>query len=157
MENKIRESLRKICETLNKHGVDYMLIGGVAVGFHGFPRATADIDFWYNPRIENFQRIINALDAYGGIDTSSLKSLVFDPKTSFVRVPQFGFRTEFLPHIPGLKSFMECKRNSIETTLDGINVSILGFDDLIKNKETVGRQIDLSDVLQLRLRKKNKE
>lgn len=141
MENKIRESLRKICETLNKHGVDYMLIGGVAVGFHGFPRATADIDFWYNPRIENFQRIINALDAYGGIDTSSLKSLVFDPKTSFVRVPQFGFRTEFLPHIPGLKSFMECKRNSIETTLDELMCLFWALMILLKIKKQLGDKL----------------
>lgn len=57
--NDVRESLRKICQALNEHQVEYMLIGGVAVGFHGFPRSTADIDFWYNPTISNFSKLIS--------------------------------------------------------------------------------------------------
>lgn len=83
MINTIRESLRNICERLNKFNVEYILIGGVAVGFHGFPRSTADIDFWYNPTISNFNKIISALDSLN-IDTTSLRDLVFDPKKTFL-------------------------------------------------------------------------
>jgi hypothetical protein len=152
MQNEIRESLRKICALLNKHEVDYMLIGGVAVGFHGFHRSTADIDFWYNPQVKNFQKIINALNEYG-IDTADLNALIFDPQKTFLRVPQLGFRTEFLPQIPGVKSFRESKRSAVKTQLDGVEVFVLGYDDLIKNKETVKRAIDLTDVEELRKRK----
>lgn len=130
-----------------------MFIGGVAVGFHGFPRSTADIDFWYNPQVENFQKIINALNEYG-IDTADLNALILDPQKIFLRVPQLGFRTEFLPQISGVKSFRESKKSAVKTQLDGVEVFVLGYDDLIKNKETVKHAIDLTDVEELRKRKK---
>lgn len=151
--SNIREALKKICELLNKHDVEYILIGGVAVGFHGFPRSTADIDFWYNPTDENFVRILRALTDYG-VDTSSLKDLVFNRDKTFLRIPQLGFRTEFLPQIPGLKSFSQAKRNALQTEIDGTSVFILGYDDLIKNKETLNRKIDQLDVEELKKRNK---
>jgi predicted nucleotidyltransferase len=152
MTNIIRESLKKTCKLLNDHGVDYLLIGGVAVGFHGYPRGTADIDFWYNPTHENFYNLLTALKSHG-IDISSLENIVFDKQRTFLRIPQFGFKTEFLPTIPGVKSFPECKKNAIKTDIDGIEVHILGYDDLIKNKETLKRPSDLLDVEELRKRR----
>ena len=149
----IRDSLKEICSSLNKYNVEYMIIGGVAVGFHGFPRSTADIDFWYNPTTENFNRIINALDDRD-IDTTSLKEIIFDPKTAFVRIPheKLGFRTEFLPHIPGLSSFLQARSNGILTDIDGVKITILGYEDLIKNKESVKRAKDMNDIEELRKR-----
>lgn len=47
------------------HEVDYLLIGGASVVFHGYTRSTADIDFWYDPTISNFEKIINAIKEYG--------------------------------------------------------------------------------------------
>jgi hypothetical protein len=96
--NDVRESLRKICEALNEHQVEYMLIGGVAVGFHGFPRSTADIDFWYNPTVSNFTKLILGLKSMG-LDDKRLNTIVFDPDKTYLRIPQLGFRTEFLPKI----------------------------------------------------------
>jgi len=130
-----------------------MLIGGVAVGFYGFPRSTADIDFWYNPQIQNFQNLVSALGEYG-VDTSDLAKIVFDPEKTFLRIPQLGFRTEFLPHIPGISSFREAFKNASKTELDGVQVFILGYDDLIRNKETLNRNIDIQDVQELRKRNK---
>lgn len=151
--SNIREALKKICELLNKHDVEYILIGGVAVGFHGFPRSTADIDFWYKPTDDNFVRILKALTDFG-VDTSSLDDLVFDRDKTFLRIPQLGFRTEFLPQIPGLESFNQAKKNVLQTEIDGTSVFILGYDDLIKNKETLNRKIDQLDVEELKKRNK---
>lgn len=153
MNNQIRDSLRAVCDILNKHQVEYLLIGGMAVGFHGYPRATADIDFWYEPRIENFHRIIKALTELG-VNTSSLEEIIFDPKKTFLRIPQKGFRLEFLPTIPGIESYMTSKANAAETDLDGVVIRILGYDDIIKNKETLGRAVDRQDVEELRRRNK---
>jgi len=155
MQNKIRESLRKICALLNKHNVEYMLIGGVAVGFYGFPRSTADIDFWYNPTIVNFHNIIKALDEFG-VETKELKEIIFDPQKTFLRVPQLGFRTEFLPQISGIKSFSQSKKYATKTELDGTEVFILGYEDLIKNKEAARRPSDQNDVEEMKKRHKNK-
>jgi hypothetical protein len=151
MENQILESLRSICALLNKYDVEYMLIGGMAVGFHGFPRATADIDFWYNPTIDNFHRIIKSLDEFG-VDTLSLKELVFDPKKTFIRVPQFGFNTEFLPFIQGIDTFSKAKANAFRTEFEGVPVFVLGYTDLLKNKESLKREVDLRDVEELKKR-----
>lgn len=153
MTNEIRDSLRKVCDVLNKHNVEYLLIGGMAVGFHGYPRATADIDFWYEPRIENFHKIIAAL-AELGVDSSSLEDIVFNPKKTFLKIPQDNFRLEFLPTIPGVESFRASKALASETRLDGVVIRILSYDDLIKNKETLGRAVDKQDVEELRRRRR---
>ena len=136
MEIQIRDSLRDICTVLNKHNVGYMLIGGVAVGFHGFPRATADIDFWYNPSITNFHNIISALDEFG-VDTTSLKELVFDPKKPFVQ---------------GLDTFNKAKSNAYQTDVGGVPVLVIGLSDLLKNKESLSRDVDLRDIEELKRR-----
>jgi predicted nucleotidyltransferase len=153
MQNEIRETLRRVCAILNEHEVDYVLIGGVAVGFYGFPRSTADVDFWYKPTTENFLKILNALRDFG-IDVSSLRDLVFDPDKTFLRIPQLGFRTEFLPKIPGIKSFTESFKNASKTEIDGVHVFILSYEDLLKNKEASNRPIDKIDVEELKRRNK---
>ena len=104
----MKETLVEICTFLNKHEVDYLLIGGVAVVFHGYTRSTADLDFWYNPTITNFQKIINAIKEYG-IDVSELEKIVFDPKKTFLRFPTAVFQAEFLPIIPGDISYKIAK------------------------------------------------
>jgi predicted nucleotidyltransferase len=152
MTNEIRASLRRVCEVLNRHEVNYLIIGGMAVGFHGYPRATADLDFWYEPTIENFHRIIASLQELG-VDTSSLEKLVFDPKKTFLRIPQNNFRLEFLPAIPGVESFRASNDKASETNLDGVVVKVLSYDDLIKNKRAVGRAVDQNDVEELERRR----
>lgn len=155
MEIQILDSLRSICAVLNKHDVEYMLIGGIAVGFYGFPRATADIDFWYNPNLANFHKIISALDELG-VDATSLKELIFDPKKTFIRVPQVGFNTEFLPFIRGLDTFNEAKLNAFKTDVGGVPVFVIGLTDLLKNKESLSRSVDLRDIEELRKRNPTK-
>jgi predicted nucleotidyltransferase len=152
MVNQIREILVRICKSLNKYEVDYIIIGGIAVGVQGYPRYTADIDFWYNPTASNFNNILKALDDIN-VDTTSLKDIIFDPQKTFLRIPNLGIRIEFLPHIPGLESFKEARRNVTNVNFDGVSANVLGFDDLIRNKEAVKRPDDLRDVDELKKRK----
>ena len=98
------------------------------------PEIDADLDFWYKPTNENFQRVILALNELK-IDTSGLKELVFDPKKTFLRVPHEGFHTDFLPEMKGLAPFRECKKNAKGLDLDGITVYILSLEDLILKKK----------------------
>jgi predicted nucleotidyltransferase len=130
-----------------------MIIGGIAVGVQGYPRYTADIDFWYNPTLSNYTLILNVLTELG-VDISSLDEIVFNPEKSFLRITDFGIRIEFLPQIPGVGSFKEARQNSTNVMMDGIAIPVLGFDDLIRNKESVARQSDLRDVEELKKRKK---
>ena len=153
MINQVREILVKVCDSLNKHNVDYIIIGGVAVSVQGYPRYTADIDFWYNPTVSNFHKILNALTEMN-VDISSLKEIVFDPKKTFIRIPNLGVRIEFLPHIPGVDSFKAAKSSASRIQFDHITVDVLGLDDLIRNKETLKRPSDVLDVEELKKRRK---
>lgn len=144
----MKETLVEICALLNKHEVDYLLIGGVAVVFHGYTRSTADIDFWYNPTISNFQKIINAIKEYG-IDVSELEKIVFDPKKTFLRFPTSVFQAEFLPTIPGDISFKAAKENAEVLMINSTKVFVIGYEDLIKNKTSTNRLKDQADVEEL--------
>lgn len=104
-----RAPLSKVCTVLSKYEVEYIIVGGTAVQYYGYhrpsrtistPEIDPDLDFWYKPTNENFQRLILALDELK-IDTSGLKESVFDPETTFLRVPLEGFHTDFLPEMKG--------------------------------------------------------
>lgn len=72
--------------SLNEAKVDYMLVGGYAVMAHGYVRATQDIDIWVRPTVENAQRVLIALDAFGmppGITLETLSKIDGDPPTGF--------------------------------------------------------------------------
>ena len=152
----MKETLVEICTLLNKHEVDYLLIGGVAVVFHGYTRSTADLDFWYNPTISNFEKIINAIKEYG-IDVSELEKIVFDPKKTFLRFPTSVFQTEFLPTIPGEISFKAAKENAEVLTINNTQVFVIGYEDLIKNKTATNRLKDQADVEELAKRRGGKK
>ncbi|RLD96571.1 MAG: hypothetical protein DRJ13_13495 [Bacteroidetes bacterium] len=63
MENSLLKSVLEICKMLNKHSVEYLIVGGTAVGFYGYSRGSTasngsalgkhDLDFWSNPNLEN--------------------------------------------------------------------------------------------------------
>ena len=82
-----RAPLSKVCTVLSKCEVEYIIVGGTAVQYYGYhrpssipistPEIDADLDFWYKPTNENFQRPIVALDE---LKIAGLKELVFDPK-----------------------------------------------------------------------------
>jgi len=153
---EIKQAVKSICELLNKHQVEYIIIGGFAVIYHGYPRSTADLDFWYAPTTENFIRLIAAFQEHG-VDTSDLKTIVFDPDKTYLRIPALGFRTEFLPSLPGFKSFYEVKKRADRILLDEVPVSIISYEDLLKNKSTVGRLKDQLDIEELKKRKENRD
>lgn len=164
INNDIREALQKTCAALNKYNVEYMLIGGVAVGFYGYQRISGgpsygsreikhDIDFWYNPTTENFNNIIRALEEMK-IDTQSLKTIIFDPHKTYLRIPHTTFKTEFLPQMSGLTSFKDSKNNNTKIHLDGNDISIIGYADLIANKQAVNRSFDKADIEELEKHRK---
>lgn len=162
INNEIRSSLQKTCSALNNHNVEYLLIGGVAVGFYGYQRISGagypgrpeivhDIDFWYKPTVENFINLVKALDELE-IDTTTLKNIVFDAKRTFLRIPFDTFKTEFLPQLSGLGAFSESKKSAVRIELDGNEILIISLADLLKNKEAVAREIDKHDIEELKKR-----
>jgi len=149
----LKEIFSRVCYLLNEQQVDYIVIGGIAVANHGFPRNTSDIDFWYDPTNQNFLNIIKIFEELG-VDVSSLNEVTFDPKKSFLRFPVHGVNIEFLPSILGLTSFADAKRKAKHIELDGTRVPILSLDHLIENKIATNRPIDKIDVEELKRKRK---
>lgn len=153
--HELKPYLLKVCKILNAHKVDYMIVGGAAVSHYGFNRPSGlgqyraelvvDLDFWYNPTIENFEKLLNALDALN-VDTSELRKVVFDNRRTFLKIPHENFHTDFLPTLSGLKSFRESKGKAEKVILDRVPLLVISLDDLILNKREINREIDKSDI-----------
>jgi predicted nucleotidyltransferase len=164
--HELKPYLLAVCKILNANKVDYMIVGGAAVSHYGFNRPSGigqyhsalvvDLDFWYNPTIGNFEKILNALDELS-VDTSELRKIVFDGKRTFLKIPHDNFHTDFLPQMAGLKSFRESARNADKVAIDGVSVPVISLDDLIVNKREVNRAIDHADIDELNKLKKGKK
>jgi hypothetical protein len=142
----------KLNDCLSRNNVVFMIIGGFAVNYHGFTRATNDLDIWLKPSTDNFTNFLSALKELG-FDIEELESIVFDPKKTFIRIPFNRFNIEFLTEIPGGISFTDAYKVSDFLQLGEAKVHVIGFDHLILNKKATNRPKDIQDVIALQKRK----
>lgn len=129
---------------LNSHNVEYLLIGGFAVGYHGYPRATGDMDIWIAVSPQNAEKMLNVLKEFG-FDVPELTAEMFLKKKQVIRMGMPPIRIEVLTDISGV-SFGDCYRQRITDLIDGIPVCIISLEHLKINKRASGRLKDLSDL-----------
>ncbi|MEY3173326.1 MAG: hypothetical protein RLZZ436_1240 [Planctomycetota bacterium] len=132
---------------LNCHHVDYLLVGGFAVGFHGYPRATSDMDIRVSQSPENAGRVVAAIRAFG-FNTPNLTEDLFLQRRRIVRMGHPPIRIEVMNEIASV-TFEECRPAAVLAFLDGIPVPIISLADLKRNKLASGRPKDLDDLQQL--------
>jgi predicted nucleotidyltransferase len=133
---------------LDEEAVDYLIVGGYAVGIHGFPRYTGDIDFFVATSRENADRLIRVFERFGFGDIGLTPSdfLIEDFVVEIGREPR---KIQVLTGIDGVL-FDECLRNRIEIQHQGRVLKVIGKEDLIRNKAASGRAKDLIDLTELR-------
>jgi len=129
---------------LNDQCVDYLLIGGYAVGYYGFPRATADMDIWIAISPHNAASLTAALIAFG-FDVPDLKPGLFLEQNKIVRMGFPPVRIEIMTTIDGV-TFEECYAERVIDIIDGIPVPLIGLKHLKRNKKASGRHKDLNDL-----------
>lgn len=144
---ELPKDFKEFLSLLRSHGVRYLLIGGYAVGYHGYPRATGDLDIWIALEPENANRIVDALRDFG-FDTPQLSAGLFLQDTSMVRMGNVPLRIEITTRISGV-SFEECYATRVDDKLDGVEVSLINLAHLKANKRASGRHKDLMDLEQL--------
>ncbi len=130
--------------SLNDACAEYLLVGGYAVGFHGYVRATADMDVWVRRSPDNARRVMAAVRALG-FDVPALTDALFLDPDRLVRMGQPPMRVEVLTSISGV-DFDTAWASRVETEWDGVPVFILGLADLRANKRASGRYKDLADL-----------
>jgi hypothetical protein len=130
---------------LNSNNVEYLVIGGYAVNYYGFSRATADLDIWIAITAENADRVARTVRQFGFLDAAV--DMFLSPN-KVVRMGVPPLRLEVLTSISGVE-FADCYACRQQVELDGIPVNLIRLDDLKRNKQASGRLKDLLDVEQL--------
>lgn len=134
---------REFIELLNSNGVEYVVVGGHAVGFHGYPRFTGDIDFFVRATPENARRIVSALGAFGFPGADDLES-TFNEVDKVVQIGRPPNRIDLLTGLSGI-DYDEASRDALDASLGGVPVRIIGRSALLKNKRSTGRTKDIAD------------
>lgn len=135
---------RDFLKLLSFKRIEYLLIGGYAVGYYGYPRATADMDIWIAVSKENAKKMTEAIKDFG-MTTPDLKESIFLEPGRMIRMGNPPIRIEVLTEVSGV-NFKQCYARRKEIKIDGIKVKIISFEDLVKNKKASGRHKDLNDV-----------
>ena len=144
MDIELPSDFKEFLKLLNAHKVKYLLIGGYAVGYHGYPRATHDIDIWIAIQHNNAARVVAALREFG-FDMPDLSPDLFLQDESIVRMGVPPLRIEITTKISGVR-FDECYADRIADTIDGVKVNLISLRHLKKNKRASGRHKDLDDL-----------
>jgi len=129
---------------LNSHRVEFLLIGGYAVGLHGYPRGTADLDVWVSISEPNATRLVKALREFG-FGMSDLAPALFLKEDSLVRMGVPPLRIDILTSIAGV-AFEECFSRREVISVGAFQIPVISLADLKANKRATGRRQDLTDV-----------
>lgn len=144
---KLQSDLSEFVGLLNSNRVEFLVVGGHAVAFHGHPRFTGDIDFLIAATPDNVERVLQVLTAFGFAALNITAADLLTPAT----VVQLGYppnRIDLLTSISGVE-FAGAWPARVPSELGGEPVNFIGFDDLLRNKRASGRAKDLADVEQL--------
>ena len=141
---QLPDDFSEFLKSFNAHGVDYLLVGGYAVGLHGYPRATVDLDVWVRPDAANATRILAAVRAFG-FDLPALKPQLFMDPLSIVRFGRPPFRIEVMTTIDGVE-YERCRANAVTMAVGTELVPVISLADLKANKRAAGRNKDLADL-----------
>jgi len=144
MDIELPRDFSEFLRLLDAKGVEYLLIGGYAVAYHGYPRATQDMDIWAAISPQNASRLVQALRELG-FDNPELDAQLFLKQESIVRMGVPPMRIEIAMSISGV-SFEECYQARIVEDFEGVPVNIISLEHLKKNKQSAGRHRDLDDL-----------
>jgi hypothetical protein len=130
--------------SLNSNGVEYVVVGAVALAHHGFPRYTGDLDVLVCNSTENSKRLESALARFG-FAAPGLKAADFVDSYQVVQLGVAPNRIDLLTSLTGV-TFEEAWAGHIETVIQGISVNFIGREALVRNKRLTGRAQDKADL-----------
>ena len=129
---------------LNSHGVEYLIVGGYAVGLHGYPRATGDMDIWIAVDASSARKTATVLREFG-MPEELITEELFLEKDKVVRMGVPPVRIEIITGASGV-DFSECYSRREVVEIDGIQVNFICLEDLKANKKAAARHRDLEDL-----------
>jgi len=142
------DDFREFLQCLNAREVRYLVVGGHAVSFHGYPRFTHDVDVVIVPEADNAERLLLALRDFG-FGSVGLSSNDFTRPVT-VALGRAPHQIDLMTYVKGV-DVASAWSNRVAGHLDGVEVQFISKDDLIANKRAVGRPTDLADIARLEL------
>ncbi len=140
----VNRDFRDLFAALNAAGARYLLVGGYAVAFHAEPRFTKDLDVWIEPALDNAKIVFEALRAFGApLERVTAADLARPEMVLQIGVPPN--RIDLVTGIDGV-GFDEAWPNRVSSSYGDQAITVIGRDDLIRNKHATGRPQDLADL-----------
>jgi predicted nucleotidyltransferase len=145
MTTTLPSDFKEFLRLLDEKDVKYVIVGGYAVGYHGYPRSTGDMDVWVESTEENAKRVVKTLKEFG-FDVPGLSPDLFLDPDRVIRMGHPPLRIEILTSVTGV-SFGECySTRATEEMKDGTPIHFIGLEKLKENKRASGRHKDLDDL-----------
>jgi hypothetical protein len=141
---RLPQDFKEFLKLLNAYRVEYLLIGGYAVGYYGYPRATADMDIWIAMTPANADKIVFVLKEFG-FDPPDLSPQLFLKEKQIIRMGVPPVRIEIATTISGV-NFRDCFAQKIVAEIDGINTNLISLSHLKINKRASARHQDIADL-----------
>lgn len=129
---------------LAAHKAEYLIVGGYAVGYYGYPRATGDLDIWVASDLDNARKLAAVIREFGFTGEQVTPELFRQPG-QIIRMGVPPVRIEVITSASGV-TFTDCYPRRTVADLDGTSVTIIAVPDLKKNKQACGRHQDLADL-----------
>ncbi len=140
---KLHKDLRELLALFSSSGVEFLVVGGHAVAFHGHPRFTEDLDCYVRPTEENGTRIVGALNELG-FASLELTAADFAADDRMIQLGRAPNRVALLTRLFAV-AFDDAWSTRIEGTIDGVPVWFIDREALLRNKRATGRPQDLAD------------
>jgi hypothetical protein len=140
---KIQTDFREFVKALNTNDVEYVIVGAFALAFHGYPRATGDMDVWIRPLKPNVLRLLKALSDFGFKGLNLKEEDIVSGK-----IIQLGYppvRIDLVTVLDGINSD-DIWGTRVSGKFGDLSVSYIGRSAFIKNKKALGRHKDLADL-----------
>ena len=139
------DDFKEFVQCLNLNNVQYLLIGGWAIGIYGHPRATKDIDFLISINQKNLENLQKALLAFHAPPVDLEK---FKEKGYVIRIGSSPIQIDIINDADGI-TIDDCYKRKVTINIDGIDIHLISKEDLIKNKKASGRSMDIADAEKL--------
>lgn len=152
----LNSDYRDILQILLRNKVEFLVIGAYALATYGYPRATGDLDIWVKCSLENSKKIYHSLREFGS-PLFALDEKSFSEKNIIFQIGIVPRRIDLLTSIDGV-DFSKAYLQKKEFPLDNMIVPVISLKDLIRNKESTGREKDQLDakILNKILKKRKK-
>jgi hypothetical protein len=141
---EIPSDFKELLELLNAHKVDYIIVGGYALAFHGAPRYTGDLDIYVRPDRENAERVLATISEFG-FGSLDLAKEDFEAQDNVIQLGRPPVRVDLITSLTGI-TWEEVFSGRVKEKFGEVPVYFIGKEQLIKNKRALGRKRDLADL-----------